>query len=86
MVVNGSKKLQKVAKSYECECGKMNTYNSSYYRDKRIWCSVFLGRYCVSILFYKNFLGKVFFENEKWTKINVHFSIMEKYFAEKCNL
>jgi hypothetical protein len=43
MVVNGSKKLQKVAKSYECKCGKIYTYNSSYYRDKCIWCSVFLG-------------------------------------------
>ena len=34
MVVNGSKKLPKVA-SYTCECGKLYKYDSGYYRHKK---------------------------------------------------
>ena len=34
MVVNGSKKSQKVATPFTCECGKVYKYDSGYYRHK----------------------------------------------------
>jgi hypothetical protein len=41
MVVNGSKKSQKVATAFTCECGNMYKYDSGYYRHKSK-CSTFL--------------------------------------------
>ena len=41
MVVNGSKKSQKVATAFTCECGNIYKYDSGYYRHKSK-CSTFL--------------------------------------------